>query len=209
MTDHDLTRIVDAVARAAHERRRAQHREGPSRDGVPVWDDLPPTVVLDLKNQVLPIITDVLAALPEPGKVQMYEYNFLAPLSDRTDSHWYENQIPEQHDVKTATVWALHMNIRPEVLAGVLEEASNINDALTGEYTYGDSWLEWGEETEDDDNRHLVIYFNAAPGWAKITGGHIADRLAMAAAVASGADGRPNVIPAHWVSTSGDYAEQL
>lgn len=211
MTDlfrgYDLTTVVEKVAESEYNRgREAARADFPDEvdKEFSEWGVLSPHVKHTFKSNLLPIVTAVLEALesdqvkPTEGK-QMFEYEF----KSHDDPKLYENR-PAMHDKTKCFVWALHMNVHPSALPAMLERAS-VLDETTGEYTYGDSWTEWGEVTDDDANRHLVIYFDAPPARAKQVGDHIAISLTTAAVRAMGGDSGP--IPGYDVSTSGDYAE--
>lgn len=114
-----------------------------------------------------------------------YGYN----NADRSDPRWYENQ-PNQINKTTATVWALHLNIDADDLDNVLAVVARTPEA-TGEYHWGDSWDEWGEDSANPD--HLVIYFESVLPVARETGAAIC--------VLVGAKSNFDV------STAGDWAE--
>jgi len=125
----------------------------------------------------------------------MMEYAYLT--GDRSDPRWYENQ-PEQLDPQKATVWALHLHVDADEYHKIMKVAPNL-PRITGEYTYGDSWLEWGEENKGDDDGHLVLYFDAYHDHADAVGSSIVSFLLSTI-------NRP--IPDYAVTTAGDYAEQ-
>lgn len=231
MTDlfrgYDLTTVVEKVAQKHYERtiesikqvqqndeaQRIAEGQGMEPANTPqyyAWEDLSPVDKRNFKESVLPLITDVLDALesdqvkPTEAK-QMYEYPYLNAGVDRHDPRFYEN-VDIMHDVKTSTVWALHLNIHPKCKDAVLERMSILPEP-TGEYTYGDSWTEWGEGTSDDADRHLTIYFDATPAKAAAIGYHLANHATFAAMQVLGGDNA--TIPPYAVSTAGDYAEQI
>jgi len=153
----------------------------------------------------------LLADVRMEGKVmRLYDYRSDQYPAELFPDH-YENQ-DHQHDIYTATVWTLHLNVHPEAREAVLERVSQLPEA-TGEYTYGDSWREWGEETADDDDRHMCIYFTAEPKQAYRVGAHIADHVHVVATRARSdllvllEATHPNLNFA--ISTSGDYSQQL
>lgn len=214
MTDlfrgYDLTTVADQVAEAHWGRQLAAAKIAEESKAQRTWDKLPANIKHSVKSGLLPIITDVLNALesdqvkPTEAK-QMVEYGY--DKGDRADPRWYENQHPLQHDTATATVWALHLNLHESVLKPVLERMSVLPET-TGEYTYGDSFREWGATPPDDESDgHLVIYFHATPTQAASIGYHMANHATIAAMQAFGAQGAN--IPPYAVSTAGDYAEQL
>lgn len=205
MTDlfrgYDLTTIADEVAQTEWDRLVAQRATA----GVPgpVWDNLDKFTRQQFKSNLLPIITAVLDAIDkaEANAIkpkQMVDYDYAN--ADRTDPRWYENQ-DHQHDVTTATVWVLHLHVRPEDKDAVLERMA-LHACPTGEYTYGDSWRQWMETSEGDDDVRLGIYINAPTDSAA----RLADTLALNAAFASR---NPNIATDYALSTAGDFAEQL
>lgn len=204
----DLTTVAEMVAKKHWTRELAAAPITDESKAQRTWDKLPALAKHNIKEQLLPVITDVLDALesetvkPMPAK-QMGEYNY----SSRTDtsSSFYEN-IDAMHDMSTCTVWVVHMNVHPSVKDAVLESMSTMAET-TGEYTYGDSWKEWGEDTDDDTNRHLAIYFDATPNRAKEVGDFLVTVATFAAMRSMKGDNA--TIPPHAISTSGDYAEQF
>jgi hypothetical protein len=216
---YDLTTVAETVAEKQYNRLRQKvlSRDPVAADDpdrVPTWESLSPVDKRNYKESLLPVITDVLDAL-ESDQVKPTEAKQMVPYGynngDRRDPRWYENQHPLQHDTTTATVWTLHLNVRPEHKDAVLERMS-VMPEVTGEFTYdGDSWKEWGEATKNASDQHLAVYFHATPAKAKDIGAHLADHAQFAVARAYGADalGVMNISPTHAVSTSGDYAEQV
>jgi len=214
MTDlfrgYDLTSVVDKVAEASWERILNEARQRGYGKEVKEWNDLGPIEKHNYKGTLLPLITDVLNALesdqvqPTEAKV-MYVYGFEGTNVSGHDPRFYEN-VDTMHSLDTCTVWALHMHVHPSAVNAMLERAAVLTET-TGEYTYGDSWTEWGEETEDDADRHQTVYFVATPARAKDVGDHIANSLTVAGVRALGGD--MGNVPAHAISTSGDYAEQI
>ena len=122
-----------------------------------------------------------------------YDYN-----GNDTSRSWYEHD-PVLLDAATATVWALHLHVPdgPEARGEVLKRLSLLPH-VTGEFTHGDSWSEWGEPKDGEDDCHMVIYYRAAPHRAWEIGVEIANR--------TGLDMDPTKFA---VSTAGDYAEQV
>lgn len=214
MTDlfrgYDLTTVADKVAESQWMKRREEAlSRGFEAEKIPPWHELEPLAKLNFKSSLLPVITDVLDAL-ESDQVKPTEAKKMVPYGfnegDRSDPRWYENQLPTQHDTATATVWTLHINVHPSAKDAMLERASVLPET-TGEFIYGDSWREWGEETDDDTNRHLGIYFDATPARAFQVAEHLCNHLVMAAVKAAGAQG--GSMPEWHVSTAGDWAEQV
>ena len=207
---NDLTVVADTVAEKDFDRRRQEALErGFTPETLPTWDELEPLSKRNFKAQLLPIIIDVLDALEKdevkpPEAKTMVEYDYLN--NDRSDPRWYENQHPIQHEVRTATVWTLHLNIHPKCKDAVLSRMALLPEP-TGEYTYGDSWFEWGEKAKSDTDRHLAIYFRADPEKAQAVGYHLANHATFAAMQVLGGDNAK--IPPYAVSTAGDYAEQI
>lgn len=214
MTDlfrgYDLTTVLDTVS----EKRWTAAREDALKNSVvtpeeyPDWENLSAVHKRNFKESLLPVVTDVLEALesdqvkPTEAK-QMVDYDYLN--ADRKDPRFYENQ-PEQHDTATATVWALHLHVHPSVADAVLERMS-VMPETTGEFTFGDSWRQWGEPTEGEHDGHMVVYFHATPVQAAAIGFNLANHATFAAMTALGGDNAD--IAKYAVSTSGDYAEQL
>lgn len=120
-----------------------------------------------------------------------------------TEATWYENQN-HQHDQSTCTTWAIHLNIYEQELAKVLQVLSE-RDYTTGQYVFGDSWKEWGEEAEGAHDLHFVGYFTL-DGTRTGTKAERAERIAdsLAKHVVESLS-RPLV---YVVSTSADWAEQ-
>lgn len=204
---YDLSAVIETVAEKEFDRRReGAMKSGYSPDALPTWAQIPPVARHGFKASILPLVTDILDALEgaKPEVKRMVFYDYLN--NDRSDPRWYENQHPEQHDVKTATVWALHINLHASCKDAVLERLALVPE-VTGEYTYGDSWGQWGEEVEGDDDGHMVIYFHSPPEQATFIGYHLANHVTFAAMKKLGGDSA--TIPAHAVSTAGDYAEQI
>lgn len=216
MTDlfrgYDLTTVADKVAESAWTRLLNEARDKGFEKEVPEWADLGAVQKLNYKTTLLPIITDVLDAL-ESEQVKPTEGRQMVPYAydtgDRDDPRWYENQ-EHQHSTETATVWALHLHppyadkepgenfFRDRIL-----ERMSVLPEPTGEFTFGDSWTEWGEPAHDEDDLHMVVYFHATPDRAKGIGMHLANHAAFACY------GHANTGVTYAVSTSGDYAEQL
>jgi hypothetical protein len=148
----------------------------------------------------LSLLRDVRASHSErkedPPMKPMIEYVYNS--STRDDPRWYENQ-PHQHDVSTATTWALHLHVKGESDRDLILDRMAALLEATGEYTYGDSWRQWGEPAEGDDDLHMVVYFTARPDDAARVGGHLATHATFAA--------RSSTMLSFAVSTSGDYAE--
>lgn len=122
------------------------------------------------------------------------------PRHGRRDLYIYEMD-DVQLSTDTATVWALHLRVdqgaKGEVKRAVgTELPPDLTSRITGEFTYGDSWEQWGEECQGDDDIHMVIYYKAAPEEACAVGTKIAESLCAT---------RDRFA----VSTAGDYAEQL
>lgn len=153
--------------------------------------------------------------------MKMREYN---AGDDPGITGLYESD-PAQCDKETATAWALHMNIPEAARDAVLERMSELAavdsgvdlnhkvHGVTGRYTYGDSYVEWGEPSRGDDDKHMVIYFDAEntkytnqPNRAWWIGRHIADHAHVVVTRAIG-DAALDVTFA--VSAAGDWAEQL
>lgn len=217
MTDlfrgYDLTTVADKVAEAQWAKRRDEAlSRGFEVQDLPEWADVPPVGKHNFKSNLLPIITDVLEALesdqvkPTEGK-EMVEYDYgNSKLAGRDDPRWYENQHPDQHDVSKATVWVMHMPLAEEGLPAALERMS-VMPETTGEYTFGDSWIEWGEPATEDSGKRLGIYFHATPAQAYGIGYHLANHVTIA--VLRSSPEREVDVPPYAVSTSGDFAEQL
>jgi len=131
--------------------------------------------------------------------VEMHEYTY--NHADRKKPHWYENQ-DRQHDPATATVWALHFPIDPpsEATRDKVLDIMSTFEGITGEYTYGDSWVEWGAERQnpDDETAHMVLYFRSP---------HLHDAIARGAALAAALERFDVDMSLYDVSTSADYAE--
>lgn len=214
MTDlfrgYDLTTVADKVAEAQWARLLSEAREKGFNKEVPEWDTLGAVQKLNYKSTLLPIITSVLEALeseqvkPTEAKI-MHVYDWTSFQQRETGIAGYEDDV-NQHDKATCTTWVLHMNLHPLVKDAVLERMAVLPET-TGEYTYGDSWTEWGEPTTDDTDRHMAIYFDATPRRAAEIGTHLANHATFAGMKALGGDGAD--IPPFAISTSGDYAEQL
>lgn len=129
-------------------------------------------------------------------EMQEYVYNVDSTVGDLSSGKYESN--PRECNKATASVWAVHLNCRPESKQAVLDKAPLWGRGLTGEYTFGDSWTEWGGQPSDDNDNHLVIYFRAiGPATARILGIELATHLGF-------------TDPTRFaISTSGDYAEQL
>lgn len=161
-----------------------------------------------VRDEARKALTRKIRRVPGTDEKQMIPYAYDKSYL-RDDPRWYENQHPTQHDTSTATVWALHLNARPEMLGAILTAMSEAPET-TGEYTYeGDSWVEWGTPTADLDDQHLAIYFRSKPEDAAILGASLATQASEAARTAlHGYDTLTLPLP-HHVSTAGDYAEQV
>jgi hypothetical protein len=189
---------------------RGQHDPAGGDGYIPgAWDEVR-AAFLDghITDEAYECLHRTLAQLDEvPERKAMLPYAYTK--SDRDDPRWYENQHPLQSDTTTATVWTLHLNVRPEALGAVLNAMAEAPET-TGEYTYeGDSWVEWGTPTADLDDQHLAVYFRSKPEDAAILGASLATQASNAARTSlTGYDVLTLPLP-HHVSTSGDYAEQV
>lgn len=83
----------------------------------------------------------------------------------------YED-MPGQGSPETAKFWCLHLRVHPGDLISALEI---IEGHGTGEYTYGDSWREWMEVTDDPKDMRLGVYFEAIDQWGA---GNFGNRIA-------------------------------
>ena len=156
------------------------------------------------------------------GWKQMRVYNYNSQV-DGGNPALYENQ-PHQHDLYSCDVWALHLDIPAEAKDAVLEVLRKLPEehGITGEYTYGDSFQEWGE----GEGTHLVVYFKhdntvyADQPWSVWWAGERIANIAYAIVFARTEDDTllmkraklPTgaTVTTHFaVSTSGDYAEQV
>lgn len=201
----DLSVVADIVVRKNYERIVAGALANAPHLVPPAWEDLTPVQKHNMKSNLLPIISDTIDALQDskvqpPAPKVMIEYGYLD--GDRADPRFYENQ-DAQLSKETATVWALHLNPDGDNLSTrdlILNRMAE-TPHVTGEYTYGDSWREWGAETEWAADRHMVIYFEAeTPEQAEFRGNY----LAMCAAFAAKDFG---LVEDYAISASGDYAE--
>lgn len=143
---------------------------------------------------------------PPGNPTPMYEYTYNSAVH-QMDPGSYEN-IPHMHDLATCTVWTLHLHVAPEHKQAVLDRMALL-PFVTGEYIYGDSWTEWGEETDDDADRHLAIYFRAESAVANKTGFHLANHATLAALRADRETDLTEAKLEYAISTSGDYAVQF
>lgn len=214
MTDkfrgYDLTTVADKVAEAEWTRRRNEilARDPFKDEKLAEWADLEPVSKTNFKSTLLPIITSVIDAL-EADEVQPFEakpmVEYAYDASTRDDPRWYENQ-PDEHDTSKASVWVMHMPLAENCLSAALERMALMPET-TGEYTYGDSWIEWCEPATEDSGKRLGIYFRATPAQANGIGYHLANHCTIAAMHSLGGDNA--TIPPYAVSTAGDFAEQL
>lgn len=103
-----------------------------------------------------------------------------------------------QHDLDTATMWTLHMAVKPDTVAGTAVAVLGLpSERLTGYALGGDSWAQWAEpwpSLSEDEDMALHVYFVSRGDDALDT----AREFVAAAGVLD------------WtVSTAGDWAMQL
>lgn len=174
---------------------------------------------LGLSDEHKDFIYDLLGVEKEtaPEVKVMREYKFAEGKGFYEDDDRFHNKA-------TTTVWALHMNVRQDQLQAVLDRMAMLPET-TGEYSYGDSWEEWGEPAKGADDKHLTVYFTLKaypPGDAPESAGDRAmarmevawwvgyhlHNHASTAVLLSNNTSRP-LREAFAVSTPGDFAEQV
>lgn len=145
----------------------------------------------------------------------MQPYDNPATCTDK-----YEND-PVQCDKNTATYWALHMRVHPDQYEAVMQRMALCTqwseEKPTGEYLWGDSWVEWGDTPRSENDMHLTVYFDSDPSpefigkgwtrqdWAWYVGQHLHNHAVYAVEQAGLGD-----LPLDFaVSTAGDFAEQV
>ena len=223
-SEGNLTEIVEQVSSRAFDRMR--------RDDAPTWEQLDRYTQQQVKQDLLPIIMDVLDIVDNEPKPDdpvrldgaLSESHFATYALLHGDDFWqhyrfveghggsYENDHPKQHDIQTATAWCLHLEVQePRRVRPILEALANVpvratSGRLTGEFIEeGDSFAEWGEPREEGQSGRLGIYFVAASiPEAQATGNFMAG-IALRAAGEFADD-----LAKHYaISTAGDYAEQI
>lgn len=116
-------------------------------------------------------------------------------------------RLDDKHQYReTATVWTLHLRIKPATVEAVQATADRIMatgaECLTGDYIGGDSFAEWcevydGQPWYADYGRALHVFYTAPDlGTAQATGAI----LGTFAGIAEATDA--------CISTGGDWAEQ-
>lgn len=168
MTDtyrgYDLTSVLEAVAESRYETDRNAIID--ASDGTkhpPTWEDLHAHTQLQIKQMLLPIVSNVIEQLEQhqPARVQMRPYGYNeAATAERDDPRFYENDLA-QHEAETCTVWVYQCNPPAFMVNVLIERMSTFPELMTGEFQVGDSWAESGVPCRNDEDVRLRFWFRA------------------------------------------------
>lgn len=130
-------------------------------------------------------------------------------MQDYGDQPGLYEENPHTLDRDTAQVWVAHVHVHDPAAAPAMLRRAALYSVTTGEYGWGDSFVEWGEPPHDERDNHLAIYYSAQRGGAYNVGNLIATGAFMAAMreLQTDVENVGDVMFA--ISAAGDFAEQI